>query len=208
MIDDSGRERHGISARYAADYISEKTYIGFGRNGIIEFLKPAGMGAAGPFASKWDIRQLMTEYPKKSLVHGNHRERGAKIWIQQPVRAKTGRSGSTTSIFIEKQIPMLNWLFKNRSAERKEMVRSAADAARDRQHIGLWNDPIPDYSRVAPNPMIRNRARYLAANSAGRVRGSNRISSRSSGSNCSMRSGGRNCRTFSTGRRWIYPPAR
>ena len=37
---------------------------------------------------------------------------------------------------------------------------------RDRRNIGLWNDPVPDYSRTAPNPMIRNRARYLAANSA------------------------------------------
>lgn len=61
---------------------------------------------------------------------------------------------------------MLNWLFKTRSAERKGMIRSAADVVRDRRNIGLWNDPIPDYSRVAPNPMIRNRARYLAANSA------------------------------------------
>jgi lambda family phage portal protein len=65
---------------------------------------------------------------------------------------------------------MLNWLFKNRSVERRGLVRSATDFARDRRNIGLWNDPIPDYSRVAPNPMIRNRARYLAANSAVAVR--------------------------------------
>jgi lambda family phage portal protein len=57
---------------------------------------------------------------------------------------------------------MLNWLFKSRSTERTMEVRSAAD----RRNIGLWNDPVPDYSRIAPNPMIRNRARYLAANSA------------------------------------------
>ncbi|MCZ2154325.1 MAG: phage portal protein [Bryobacterales bacterium] len=61
---------------------------------------------------------------------------------------------------------MLNWLFKNRSAERKGMVRSAAELVRDRRNIGLWNDPVPDYSRTAPSPMIRNRTRYLAANSA------------------------------------------
>jgi len=61
---------------------------------------------------------------------------------------------------------MLNWLFKTRSTERKGLVRSAADVARDRRNIGLWNDPTSDYSRTAPNPMIRNRARYLAANSA------------------------------------------
>jgi len=61
---------------------------------------------------------------------------------------------------------MLNWLFRTRSTERKVLVRSAADLSRDRRNIGLWNDPTPDYSRVAPNPMIRNRARYLAANSA------------------------------------------
>ena len=61
---------------------------------------------------------------------------------------------------------MLNWLFKNRSVERKVVVRSAPDLARERHNVGLWNEPVPDYSRVAPNPAIRNRARYLAANSA------------------------------------------
>ena len=60
---------------------------------------------------------------------------------------------------------MLNWLFRNRSAERKDVVRFA-DLARDRRNVGLWNDPVPDYSRVAANPVIRNRARSLAANSA------------------------------------------
>ncbi len=61
---------------------------------------------------------------------------------------------------------MLNWLFKTRSAEQKGTVRSASDLGRDRRNIGLWNDSVPDYSRTAPNPMIRNRARYLATNSA------------------------------------------
>jgi len=61
---------------------------------------------------------------------------------------------------------MLNWLFKNRSTGRKDAVRSAIDPVRERRNIGLWNDPVPDYSRTAPNPIIRNRARYLAANSA------------------------------------------
>ena len=61
---------------------------------------------------------------------------------------------------------MLNWLFKTRSAEPKGLVRSATDLARDRRYVGLWNDPTPDYSRTVPSPMIRNRARYLVANSA------------------------------------------
>jgi hypothetical protein len=102
LVDDDGHERCGISACFAADYIWEKHYIGFGRNGVIEFLKPAGSGRARPYATKWDIQQLMTEYPKQPLVRCNHQERGAKTWVQQPVRARTGHSGSTTSIFIEK----------------------------------------------------------------------------------------------------------
>jgi lambda family phage portal protein len=61
---------------------------------------------------------------------------------------------------------MLNWLFKIRSAETKGLVRSTTNMAHDRQNAGLWNDPTPDYSRTAPSPMIRNRARYLVANSA------------------------------------------
>ena len=61
---------------------------------------------------------------------------------------------------------MFKRIFQSRSAERKEAVRSGADLVRDRRNIGLWNDPAPDYSRTAPNPMIRNRARHLATNRA------------------------------------------
>jgi lambda family phage portal protein len=62
---------------------------------------------------------------------------------------------------------MLNWIFKNRFAGRKDEVRSAAaDLARERRNVGLWNNPVPDYSRVAPSPMLRNQARYLVANNA------------------------------------------
>jgi capsid protein len=62
---------------------------------------------------------------------------------------------------------MFNWIFKNRFAGRKDEVRSAAaDLARERRNIGLWNNPVPDYSRVAPSPMLRNQARYLVANNA------------------------------------------
>lgn len=61
---------------------------------------------------------------------------------------------------------MFKRFFRNRSAERRDEVRSAADLVRDRRNIGLWNDPVPDYSRIAPNPLTRNRARYLAANTA------------------------------------------
>lgn len=62
---------------------------------------------------------------------------------------------------------MLDWIFKNRFAGRKDEVRSAAaDLARERRNVGLWNSPVPDYSRVAPNPLLRNQARYLVANNA------------------------------------------
>jgi capsid protein len=61
---------------------------------------------------------------------------------------------------------MLNWLFKNRSTGRKDEVRSDTDLTRDRRNIGLWNNPVPDYSRVAPSPLLRNQARYLVANNA------------------------------------------
>ena len=102
LVGDDGRERCGISARYAADFIMEKAYIGFGKNGVIQFLKPAAMDGTQPFATSWDIRQLMTEYPKKPPVQRNHRELGSKTWIQQPVNGKTGRTGSITTIFVEK----------------------------------------------------------------------------------------------------------
>ena len=101
-MDEDGHERRGISARYSADYISKKHYIGFGKNGVIEFLKPAGIDRSQPFATTWHVRQLMTEYPKAPQVQNNYRERGSKTWVQQPVRAKTGRTGSTSSIFIDR----------------------------------------------------------------------------------------------------------
>lgn len=102
LVDDEGRERCGISARYAADFIMEKAYIGFGKNGVIEFLKPAGMDGQQPFATTWDIRQLMTEHPSQPPVQRNYRQRGSKTWIEQPVNARTGRAGSINTIFVEK----------------------------------------------------------------------------------------------------------
>jgi hypothetical protein len=102
IVGDDGRERRGISARFAADFIMEKSYIGFGKNGVIEFLRPTDLDSSQPFATNWDIRQLMTEYPKKPPVQNNHRERGSKTWVQQPVRAKTGHGGVVTTIFVKK----------------------------------------------------------------------------------------------------------
>ena len=61
---------------------------------------------------------------------------------------------------------MFKWLFQRRADERKLMVRSDTALARDRRNIGLWNNPVPDYSRVAPSPLLRNQARYLVANNA------------------------------------------
>ena len=102
LVDDEGRERCGISARYAAEFIMEKAYIGFGKNGVIEFLKPAGKDGTQPFATTWDVRQLMTDYPSRPPVQRNHRELGSKTWIQQPVNGKTGRTGSITTVFVKK----------------------------------------------------------------------------------------------------------
>jgi lambda family phage portal protein len=61
---------------------------------------------------------------------------------------------------------MFKRFFQRLSGERQHLVRSAADLARERRDIGLWNNPVPDYSRVAPSPMLRNHARYLVANNA------------------------------------------
>jgi hypothetical protein len=102
LVDDDGRERCGISARYAADFIMEKSYIGFGKNGVIEFLKPVGMEGRQPFATTWDVRQLMKDYPSQPPVQRNYRERGSKTWVEQPVNARTGRAGSINTIFVEK----------------------------------------------------------------------------------------------------------
>jgi lambda family phage portal protein len=61
---------------------------------------------------------------------------------------------------------MFKWLFQRRSAERKLLVRSETGLAGNRRNVGLWNNPVPDYSRVAPSPLLRNQARYLVANNA------------------------------------------
>ncbi|MFN3325852.1 MAG: phage portal protein [Bryobacteraceae bacterium] len=61
---------------------------------------------------------------------------------------------------------MFKWLFQRRPDERRTSLRSDADLARERRNVGLWNNPVPDYSRVAPSPLLRNQARYLVANNA------------------------------------------
>ncbi len=52
IVDEGGRERHGISARYAADLILDKPYIGYGKNGVIECLKHLGADRPPPFATR------------------------------------------------------------------------------------------------------------------------------------------------------------
>ncbi len=94
-----GRELLGISASYAADLIKGEQYTGFGRNGVVERLKPTTLRTAS--AIGWDIRQLMSEYPKRPTVHGNYRDPGAKTWVQQPTKAKTGATGQTKTIHFK-----------------------------------------------------------------------------------------------------------
>jgi len=101
IIDENGRERCGISARYAADFILDKPYIGFGKNGVVEFLKPADFDRPPPFATRWDVRNLLAQYPRRPPVQLNHQQPGAKTWVQQPTRAKTGVGGQTTTIHFK-----------------------------------------------------------------------------------------------------------
>lgn len=101
IVDEGGRERHGISARYAADLILDKPYIGYGKNGVIECLKHLGADRPPPFATRWDVREVMAEYPKRPPVQLNHQQPGAKTWVQQPTRAKTGVGGQTNTIHFK-----------------------------------------------------------------------------------------------------------
>jgi hypothetical protein len=102
IVDESGRERHGISAQYAADLILDKPYIGYGKNGVIERLKHRGADRPPPFATRWDLRNMMAQYPKRPPVQLNHQLPGAKTWVQQPTRSKTGVGGQTTTIHFKR----------------------------------------------------------------------------------------------------------
>jgi hypothetical protein len=49
---------------------------------------------------------------------------------------------------------------RSEAHRRERRVRSAADLSYDHRSTGLGNDPVPDHSRTAPNPMIQIRVGY------------------------------------------------
>jgi hypothetical protein len=102
IVDESGRECRGISAIYAADLILDEPFIGYGRNGVIERLKHLGADKPPPFATRWDVRNLMSQYPKRPPAQLNHQRPGAKTWVQQPTRSKTGVGGQTNTIHFKR----------------------------------------------------------------------------------------------------------
>jgi hypothetical protein len=102
IVDESGRDRRGISARYAADLVLDQPYIGYGKNGVIEFLKHHDADRPPPFATRWDLRNVMAQYPKRPPVQLNHQPPGAKAWVQQPTRAKTGVGGQMNTIHFKR----------------------------------------------------------------------------------------------------------
>jgi hypothetical protein len=94
LVGADGVERHGVSAKYAADFIMGGEFIGYGKNGVIDYVKAMDAPEQGPFATRRDVTAIMRSFPRLPDVHKNKQQAGAKQWVEHPDKAKLGCGGS------------------------------------------------------------------------------------------------------------------
>jgi hypothetical protein len=98
LVGVDGVERHGISAKYAADSIAAGDFIGYGKNGVVDSVKAMDAPEQGPFATRRDVAAIMRSFPRVLDVQKNAQQAGAKHWVPQPVNAKLGCSAEVSTI--------------------------------------------------------------------------------------------------------------
>ncbi|WP_321473016.1 hypothetical protein [uncultured Paludibaculum sp.] len=105
MIDEDGRPHSNLSPRHVADLIDGGDYWGFGKHGVIERVRPAGLKLS-PFATNRTfephgrkfISSAMGGFPQLPVVQKNPQARGAAKWAPQPANARTGSFGTQRTL--------------------------------------------------------------------------------------------------------------
>lgn len=78
LVGADGIRHHGISARYVADTIAGKAFIGYGKNGVVECVKAIDAPRQGPFATRraveaitWNFRSPLNEINRMVERYGD-----------------------------------------------------------------------------------------------------------------------------------------
>jgi hypothetical protein len=100
LIESDGRERKNITPHCAADIISGREFIGYGKNGVIEFVKAVGAPRRGPFVVAADIRSLLRDFPR--LRTASRSAQQGLEWRQQPAASKNGRSTRVLTVHFRR----------------------------------------------------------------------------------------------------------
>ena len=103
IISSDGRQRCNISAHHAAREIAGGGFTGFGKRGIVLVIVADGAPRPGPFAPPSGIRAVMQAFPRLPHVDKNVQKPGAKKWVPQPVRARTGRMGREATVLVRRR---------------------------------------------------------------------------------------------------------
>ncbi len=91
FTDGDGRPHCNMSPRFVADLIEVGDWCGYGKHGVIERVRPAGLSCE-QFASKPEIRRTMKSFPRLPVVQKNSQS-GRTTWAAQPVNARAGSFG-------------------------------------------------------------------------------------------------------------------
>ena len=100
LVHADGCAHHGISPTWAAERIAGAAFTGYGRNGVVSKVVADELPRQGPFATKYDVKVVMSDYPRLPHVDKNPQAPGAAIWAPQPVFANTGVAGKTATVHL------------------------------------------------------------------------------------------------------------
>lgn len=124
LIDIDGQERRGISARYAADSIVGRPFIGHGKNGIVTCIRATEAPRRGPFATTFDMKAIMRSFPRLlRAAEKTPQDPGAKQWVPQPVFSNTGSTGAIDTVHLawyQRQARRLSARFRHPEFSRQQ----------------------------------------------------------------------------------------
>ncbi len=99
VFDANGKKKRNVSAEYAAKHYATDEFVGVGNRRRIRFIKPVTL-VHKPAITRAELIRIMNDDPRGPVVHRNRQGRGAKRWVGQPARARTGAAGKARVVFL------------------------------------------------------------------------------------------------------------
>lgn len=97
LIDENGHPHPNLSPRHVANLITDGNYWGYGKNGVVERVRPAGLDLE-PFLTRPAVRQVMNAFPRLPVVHSNPQAPGGMKWVRQIHNTRTGSTGAQRTL--------------------------------------------------------------------------------------------------------------